>query len=144
MRIYGGPGVYTGYVIEGGVAHGEGVFVKDWGGGIYEGSFRDSKLHGVVTYKDKLHGDADVSKWRANRAVGEGVRWSKDRSRAQRLMNGVPDGPCEYRKDISLEKAMQIMAELGVTVPMVARVEPVAVEPVAPESTRLLRRCPRR
>ena len=54
-------GYYTGEVNIAGEPHGEGVFVRCEVGGIdvYSGGFRDSKLDGLVTYRD-VAGNVEV------------------------------------------------------------------------------------
>ena len=104
-------GAYSGEVNVDDEADGKGVFVLD-DGDIYDGSFRDGYLDGVMTTKWS-DGAASVESHKASAYGyiydGEGTYWNKDRSAAWRMMNG------QKKESISLEEAMAIMAKLGVT-----------------------------
>jgi len=81
-------------------------------GDIYKGHFENGEPEG----KGTLHwadGEVEVCTCRAGKRVGLGVRWSADRKRAIRLMDG------EEKAEISLEEATNWLQTLGMESPTV-------------------------
>ena len=89
--------------------HGYGKEV-DVGYGIYEGEYQRNRRHGKGKYT-YTSGEVDTTRCEADRAVGQGVKWSADRAQAWELQDGQPG------RSISQEEAAQIAARIGLPVP---------------------------
>jgi len=72
----------------------------------FEGSFLEGKRHGKGKYQ-LTDGRVDIYRYINDIRVGEGVRWSTNRRKAWRLVDGKPKGK------ISLQIASQIMLHIG-------------------------------
>ena len=84
---------------------GAGIYRWD-NGEEYEGQVLNDQRHGVGRYR--WHGGReDVCRFEEGRMVGEGVRWSADRSTAWRTQDGDLVDP-----EISLEEAMQLQESI--------------------------------
>ena len=81
-------------------------------GNSYEGEWAEGKRHGkgTDTYAD---GKVDVGCYEAGEKVGQGVRWSADRTKAWKLQDG---GTSPWSR-ISLGKAAKIAARIGLPPP---------------------------
>lgn len=89
--------------------HGRGV-ERYRSGDVYDGDYREGRMHGHGTYY-YADGEAEVGSFKADADVGEGVRWSRDRSTARRLVGG------EILEQIGLEDARSIADRVGEPVP---------------------------
>ena len=110
--------VYCGEFVDD-VFHGPGKYT-DANGNILSGTFRHGAMDGAGTYL-YADGRADVSAYEGGAEVGEGVRWSPDRTQAWRLQKGQLDGRGETfdveSDQISLADAEEIAASLGLRMP---------------------------
>ena len=79
-------------------------------GSSYDGEWADGKKHGIGTYTWD-DGEVDVGCYEAGAEVGQGVRWSADRTEAWELKAGDPV------RSLSLEKAATIAKRIGLPVP---------------------------
>ena len=79
-------------------------------GQAYHGEFRGGRRHGSGTYRYSS-GVAEVGEFRDGVDAGDGVRWTADRQRAWRLLDGAVVG------EISLDEAREQAASLGLRVP---------------------------
>lgn len=79
-------------------------------GDVYEGMWQSGFKDGPGTYRWK-DGEVDISMYSSDYRVGEGVRWSKDRRRAFRLIRG------NVQEEISLNEAGRIANKLGLPMP---------------------------
>jgi hypothetical protein len=77
--------VYVGEY-KGGKREGRGVY-RFADGAVYEGEYKQGAMEGFGTYQ-YVDGRAEVGRYQGNIDVGEGVRWSADRSTAWRLNDG--------------------------------------------------------
>ena len=99
----------------------EGVGVYQWGSGDrYSGGFLNDQRHGkgVIEWASSR---LDVCRFEEGKMVGEGVRWSADRTTAWRTLDGNVVGG-----EISVDEAQQIEESLNAEPEATA---PVAVEP---------------
>lgn len=117
-----GEGVYrykaTGNRYDGGFKNnmmdGRGTFTYA-SGNRYEGGFRGGLKEGSATFY-YASGEVDLIRTARNIDVGEGVRWSADRTRAFRLVEGRTDDPIpswRVPEPISLHEAAQIARANG-------------------------------
>jgi len=72
----------------------------------FEGSFRLGKRHGRGKYQ-LTDGRLDVYKYQDDIRVGEGVRWSANRKKAWRLVDG------KQKSKVSLQEAIEIAKRCG-------------------------------
>ena len=75
-------------------------------GAVYEGEYKAGAMEGFGTYQ-YVDGRAEVGRYAGNVDVGEGVRWSADRTTAWRLMDG------KVVEEITLETADRIARKIG-------------------------------
>lgn len=79
----------------------------------FVGRYKAGSPNGVGTYYRKKDGSVDVGRYKGENsvvtAIGEGVRWSKDRSMAWSLQNG------KEVKEISLTEARETASQMGST-----------------------------
>lgn len=98
--------VYVGEY-KGGKREGRGVY-RFSDGAVYEGEYKAGAMEGFGTYQ-YVDGRAEVGRYAGNVDVGEGVRWSADRTTAWRLNDG------KVVEEISLETADRIARKIGKT-----------------------------
>jgi len=79
-------------------------------GNSYEGEWAEGKMHGKGTYT-YANGELDVIRCEANARVGQGVRWSADRTEAWKLQAGKPV------RGIPLDEAAKIAERIGLPPP---------------------------
>jgi len=79
-------------------------------GDVYEGGWNNGFKDGPGTYRWK-DGEVDLSRYSSDYRVGEGVRWSEDRTRAFRLVRG------NVQEEIDLGEADRIADSLGLSPP---------------------------
>ena len=79
-------------------------------GSSYEGEYAEGKKHGKGTYTF-ASGEADVVRFEADAPVGQGVKWSADRTEAWELQAG------KKVRSIPLDEAAQIAARIGLPLP---------------------------
>ena len=79
-------------------------------GSSYEGEYAEDKMHGKGTYT-YANGELDVIRCEANARVGQGVRWSADRTEAWKLQAGKPV------RGIPLDEAAKIAERIGLPPP---------------------------
>jgi len=108
---YASGNVYTGTWKEG-KRHGFGVFHIQKTGDIYRGNWKAGLKSGpgVYEYDD---GELDVSFYKEDMRVGEGVRWSASRDEASRLVDGQLVGK---EGEMSVDDAMKLTKSLGFVV----------------------------
>jgi hypothetical protein len=75
---------------------------------VYEGEYKGGAMEGFGTYQ-YVDGRAEVGRYQGNVDVGEGVRWSADRTTAWRLNDG------KVVEEISLDTADRIARKIGKT-----------------------------
>ena len=92
---------------KGGKREGRGVY-RFSDGAVYEGEYKGGAMEGFGTYQ-YVDGRAEVGRYAGNVDVGEGVRWSADRTTCWRLNDG------KVIEEISLETADRIARKLGKT-----------------------------
>jgi len=84
--------------------HGRGK-MTDADGWVYDGEWADHDRHGIGTYTH-ADGRVEVNCYEEGAEVGQGVRWSADRTEAWKLKDG------EKGRSISLKKAAKIAKRL--------------------------------
>ncbi|KAL7548590.1 hypothetical protein ACHAWF_011870, partial [Thalassiosira exigua] len=147
FKDHGEWGSYEGSVDEAGNRQGLGVMSYD-SGNAYEGGFVDDKFHGEEGAYRWSDGDAYVGAWKdgerhgigtfrsadgavecstyeGGSAVGEGVRWSPDRTRAHKLADGE-------RTDEMSPSAAEKLAREKFDLPVPAPSDAVVPAPAAP------------
>lgn len=79
-------------------------------GDSYEGAMRDGHREGaaILRYAD---GRAEIGVWSAGLPTGDGCRWTNDRSRAFRLLDGA------LQAEVTLHEGRVLAATLGLPVP---------------------------
>jgi hypothetical protein len=78
-------------------------------GDVYRGNWQRGLKHGSGVY-EYADGELDVSVYREDVRVGEGVRWSASRKRASRLVDGTLVGE---EGGMSLKDAESVTKSLG-------------------------------
>ena len=76
-------------------------------GRAFEGNFKAGKREGRGKFQ-QLNGSVDIYRYVDDKRAGDGVRWSKDRSKAWRL-----DYKGKKKEKVPLERAMQIADRCG-------------------------------
>ena len=113
MHGHGKYSAYIGDVYEGefvaGEYHGRGKMTFA-DGNSYEGEWAEDKQHGKGTYT-YASGEADVVRFEAGAPVGQGVKWSADRTEAWELQAG------KKVRSIPLDDAAQIAERIGLPPP---------------------------
>jgi hypothetical protein len=99
---------YEGEYAEG-KPHGKGTYTYA-SGGSYEGEWAEGKKHGKGTYT-YADGAVEVGCYEADADVGQGVKWSADRTEAWELQAG------EEVRGIPLDEAAQIAERIGLPPP---------------------------
>ena len=102
--------VYEGEYVAG-KQHGRGKYTYATGNS-YEGEYAEGKKHGKGTYT-YASGEVEVGCYEADADVGQGVRWSADRTKAWKLQDG---GYYPWSR-ISLGKAAKIAERIGLPPP---------------------------
>ena len=92
-----------------GKQHGKGTYTFA-DGSSHEGEFAEGNKHGKGTYT-YASGAVKVGCYEANADVGQGVRWSADRTEAVELQAG------EAVRGIPLDEAAQIAERIGLPPP---------------------------
>jgi hypothetical protein len=92
-----------------GKRHGFGVFHIKKTGDVYRGNWENGLKSGPGVY-EYADGELDVSVYKADMRVGEGVRWSASRDKASRLVDGRLVG---LESGMPLEDAMKLTKHLG-------------------------------
>jgi len=108
---YASGNVYIG-MWKGGKRHGFGVFHIEKSGDIYRGNWSGGIKSGPGVY-EYADGELDVSFYSNDIRVGDGVRWTADRSRASRLFDGKLIG---VEGDFPVDDAMRLTKKLGFVV----------------------------
>ena len=98
----------------------EGEWANDWKhgdgkwyfttGSVYAGTWRFGKREGTG-YFYAFDGSVDLRKYKKDKCVGEGARWSADKSQVELLRGGIPT------KNISQERGRRIANRLRLDVP---------------------------
>lgn len=78
-------------------------------GDIYKGNWEHGMKSGAGVYEYK-DGEMDISFYKEDVRIGEGVRWSASRHKASRLIDGQLIGE---EGDMPLEDAMKLTNQLG-------------------------------
>ena len=92
-----------------GLYHGKGRY--RYGDGMsYEGEYKEGKYHGRGKFT-WANGHVMLTKYDADRPVGQGVGWTADRTKAVELLDGTPG------RTIRLDEAEAIAARIGLPVP---------------------------
>jgi hypothetical protein len=112
--LEGGPaskgGTYEGEHNAVGQREGHGTY--RWpNGDVHEGEWKAGKKDGRGTYQTADGGRVEVGTYRADKPVGLGLRWSADRQRVARLLDGKP------QDEISLVEARALSAQIGLPMP---------------------------
>jgi len=108
---YASGNVYIGMWSKG-KRHGFGVFHIEKSGDIYRGNWSGGIKSGPGVY-EYADGELDVSFYSNDIRVGDGVRWTADRSRASRLFDGKLIG---VEGDFPVDDAMRLTKKLGFVV----------------------------
>lgn len=89
--------------------HGHGTMYVE-NGDVYEGEWDKGFKEGPGLYRWR-DGEVDISRYSQDHRVGEGARWSSDKSRAYRLVRG------NVQEEIDLGEAARIAYNLGLVPP---------------------------
>lgn len=108
---YASGNVYIG-MWKSGKRHGFGVFHIEKSGDIYRGNWSCGIKSGPGVY-EYADGEIDVSFYSNDIRVGDGVRWSADRSHASRLLDGKLIG---NEGELPVEDALRLTKKLGFVV----------------------------
>ena len=92
-----------------GKKHGKGTYTYAIGD-VYEGEYAEGKKHGKGTYT-YASGEVEVGCYEADADVGQGVKWSADRTEAWELQAG------EVVRGIPLDEAAKIAERIGLPPP---------------------------